>query len=232
VGALVVNYRDVTEKMRSQEILRQSEERFRLIARATSDAIWDWDLSTDDTWFGDGMRALFGHALASPVTNLLWWLERIHPDERDRVEKGIRAAIDASDGRWEAEYRFLKADGSYANVFDRGFVVRNDEGRPIRMLGGMSDITARTRAEEERRLLDESFRMMADASTLGMSVFHRERIAYANAAFAEIFGYEAGEITGLSREQVINLIHPDDRELTRKRASARLRGEEQPSRVA
>ena len=67
----------------------------------------------------------------------------------------------------------------------------------IRMLGGMSDVTARVRAEEARRLSEESFRTMADTSTLGMSVFHRGRIAYANAAFAGIFGYEADEMTGL-----------------------------------
>src|SRR6185295_9018297 len=109
--------------------LRESQERFQFVARATNDAVWDWDL----------------------VSDALWWNETIHPDDRERVKTDINAAVERGAESWSAEYRYRRADGSYAHVFDRGYVLHDGDGRPTRMIGAMMDITQRRELEEELR---------------------------------------------------------------------------------
>jgi PAS domain S-box-containing protein len=128
--------------------MRESDERFRLVQQATNDVIWDWDLATDSLRWNHLAVASFG-ATPDGVTTDRWRLERIHPDDRDRVDAGLAAAIggDAGDG-WSAEYRFRLGDGTYGVFLDRAYVVRNAEGQPVRMIGAMQDVTERIRARE------------------------------------------------------------------------------------
>src|SRR5690606_19831401 len=83
-----------------------------------------------------------------------WWIENIHPDDRERIDSSIHAVIDDGGTDWIDEYRFRRADGTYADVFDRGYVIRNGAGQPVRMIGAMLYLT--TRQELERRLLREN----------------------------------------------------------------------------
>jgi PAS domain S-box-containing protein len=139
--------------------LRRSEERYKLAARATSDAIWDWDLATGRIGWNQAVAQLFGHADAPAGTTAAWRLERVHPDDLGRVAEGLRAAADGEGGdAWSAEYRFQRADGSWADVFDRGTVLRDAGGKPLRMVGAMLDLSDRKRAERERQDLLESER--------------------------------------------------------------------------
>ncbi|BAY50215.1 multi-sensor signal transduction histidine kinase (plasmid) [Scytonema sp. HK-05] len=132
------------------EALSRSEKRFQMIAQVTNDAIWDWDLLTDYAWWNAGIQTIFGYTVNEihPYTN--WWYERIHPEDRERVILGTPHVLDANNAEqfWSAEYRFRRADGSYTYVADRGFVIRDDHGKPIRMIGGMTDITQRKQAQE------------------------------------------------------------------------------------
>jgi len=130
------------------EQLRQREERYRLAARATNDAIWDWDLATDQVEWNAGIATLFGHTDAIHGTDAAWWQAHIHPEDYERVNQSIYAVIQGGGERWTNEYRFRCADGAYAYVFDRGFVLRSTAGQPLRMIGAMLDVTARKRDEE------------------------------------------------------------------------------------
>jgi PAS domain S-box-containing protein len=145
---LVVAY-DVTRQHEALDAMRASEERFRIVARATTDAIWDWDLDTDAIWWNDGLRDLFGDVPEGGPPTGTSWLSRIHPDDRARVHESIRAVIRGSGDAWNDEYRFGRADGSYAVVSDRGFVIRRGDGTPTRMVGGMTDITDRRSLEQQ-----------------------------------------------------------------------------------
>ncbi|WCM93191.1 EAL domain-containing protein [Acidovorax sp. NCPPB 2350] len=119
-----------------------SEERFHLVARATADAIWDWNLTDDSMWWNEGMETLFGVPLQTLPHDSTSWTQRLHPDDSDSVLEGIHAAIEGTDNHWTDEYRFRRQDGSYAWVQDRGFVIRDEDGNAVRMVGGMTDISA------------------------------------------------------------------------------------------
>ncbi|MGU3537959.1 PAS domain S-box protein [Methylobacterium sp. A54F] len=145
--------RDVTERRRAEEALRSTEERYRLAAWATNDAIWDWDLAADHVQWSEAMQTLFGYAPDAVGRDGAWWTSRIHLEDRERVKAGIYAVIDDSTENWTDEYRFLRADGTYAHILDRGYVLRDAAGVGIRMIGAMLDISERKRAEEHQRLL-------------------------------------------------------------------------------
>ncbi len=132
---------------RIQQTVRESEERFHTVASATTDAIWDWNLLTDDLWWNEGIHTLFGYSPRETAGGINWWYDHIHPDDRDRVVKGIHDVIDAGKFDWSDEYRYRKADGAYADVYDRGCVIHDARRKPVRMVGGMTDITQRKRAD-------------------------------------------------------------------------------------
>jgi two-component system CheB/CheR fusion protein len=148
-GMILLAFEDATERVEAAEALRKSEERFKFVARATNDAIRDWDLLTGEVWWNDTFYSTFGYP-AGEAGGPESWTGRIHGDDLERVSRGIRELIDGGGDGWSDEYRFRRADGSYAIVFDRGYVVHDGGGRPVRLLGSMMDITERK--QDEQRL--------------------------------------------------------------------------------
>ncbi len=139
------------ERDAAQRELRESEERFRLLATGTNDAVWDYDVETGDLWWSDGITRLFGVDRNDLEPALVSWTRRIHPDDEKRIVEGFHASLAASVASWSDEYRFLRADGTYASVLDRGHIIRDATGRAIRVIGGITDVTAHK--ELERQLL-------------------------------------------------------------------------------
>lgn len=138
---------DVTRERRAQAALRLSEERFRTLAGATSDAVYDWNLVTGQLWWNDGIRRIF--ALESPDVD--GWTDRLHPEDRERVLHGVQKAVE-SGSEWADRYRFRHGDGRWLDVEDRARVIRDVGGRAVRFVGAMRDVTDRARTE---RLKDE-----------------------------------------------------------------------------
>lgn len=143
------------ERKRAEDALRVSDERFRLITRATNDAIWDWDLTTNELWWNEGFQKLFGYGLEEVGSDIDSWTKRLHPEDFERVDHDIHQAIQSGQLNWAGEYRFRRKDGTYAFVKDRGYVVYDEGGKPIRMLGSMMDMTERKLAEKQLSLFNE-----------------------------------------------------------------------------
>jgi diguanylate cyclase (GGDEF)-like protein/PAS domain S-box-containing protein len=149
---------ELLERRRAEESSRHSEERLMIIAQATNDAIHDWDLTSGRVWWNQGLEALFGHAPGDVEPESGWWLARIHEDDREGVERSVRAALDGDGHTWSDEYRFRRADGEYAAVLDRGYVLRDEAGRPMRLIGSIMDITQRKQSEEALRKANEQLK--------------------------------------------------------------------------
>ncbi len=143
--------RDITERKQREAELRQAQERFQLISRATNDVLWDWNLSTNEVWWNNSVTDVFGYALSELEPGPESWTHRIHPDDRERVVRDIHEFIDGEGELWRGEYRFLRSDGECASVIDRGFVIRDAAGKAVHMVGSMLDITERMDMEQRLR---------------------------------------------------------------------------------
>ncbi len=159
------------QRKQAEEALRKSNERFDMAVRATNDVIRDWDLVTDELWWNENFTKVFGWPREKLDRGVKSWYEGIHPDDQGRVIAGIHLLIGTGGENWSDEYRFRRHDGSFANVLDRGYVIRDGQGQAMRMIGAMADISSRKQAEErihnqalQQRLIAE-FGQQAFAST-------------------------------------------------------------------
>ncbi|WP_343342835.1 PAS domain S-box protein [Sphingomicrobium sp. XHP0239] len=143
------------ERVHSQARLLQAEERYRLAVKATNDAVWDWDLSLDSVQWSDALLTNFGYGESVLSSTGGWWLDRIHPEDRTRVSDSIHSAIRGNAKHWQAEYRFRNAEGEDVHVIDRGFVIRDSNGKATRMVGALQDLTERRRSEQMLRTVNE-----------------------------------------------------------------------------
>jgi two-component system, sensor histidine kinase and response regulator len=145
---------DITEAKKADEDLKKSEERYRLVAKATDETIWDSNILADEQTWNGAVQTMFGYP-PEQRTSTAWWEEHIHPGDRERILASVDAFLEGGGEVWSEEYRFRRADGEYSTVVDRAYVVRDAEGSPTRMIGSMSDITGRKLYERELRVARE-----------------------------------------------------------------------------
>ncbi|MEZ1322149.1 PAS domain-containing protein [Pseudomonas fluorescens] len=144
-------------KQLTREELESEVTRLRLAVKATCDAVWDWDLKTNQVIWNDSLQQAYGYASTAIEPTCDWRFAQIHTQDRARVTTSIRSAIDGSGTTWSAEYRFLCQDGSYAEVLDRGHLIRSADGKAERMIGAMLDLTRSRSAETALRQSEERF---------------------------------------------------------------------------
>lgn len=125
------------------------EEKLQLVAKVSADAIYDWDLVVGMTRWNHGLQTLFGYKDQDVMTHT-WWEDHIHPDDRDSVVESINSASRRQSPYWSEEYRYLRADGSYAFVIDRGYFIRDENGKALHMIGAMVDVTDRVKLAQSQ----------------------------------------------------------------------------------
>jgi PAS domain S-box-containing protein len=222
-GALAM-VSEITERKRTEEALRESEERLRFAWQATRDVIWDWDVEKDQQRWSAGGADVFGWTDAiESLQTAAWWAERVHPQDRQRVTTRFHAAVaDPACHQWQDEYRFLRKDGSVAEVLDRGYIIRDTSGKPKRMIGAMQDITARKQAEEALRETQQRLRRVLDAAGVGLWL---NEMPFGTLAWdtrtRELFFVEPGDEPRI--ELFWSRLHPEDREATRRAVEKALR---------
>lgn len=189
--------------------LTKSDERFRLVSQATNDAVWDWDFVNNRVWWNDSFFTMFGYEKGEYDRS--FWLSKIHPDEREAIRQSIYAVINSSHNQWTAEYRFLKADGSYAFILDRAYVLHDEFHTPYRMLGSMVDVTELKEAEQEIASNVAQRQFLAESVPLPIWMAGADRqVDFVNKQFEVYTGVKADEaVRGKWQES----LHPDDRSL-------------------
>ncbi|MEO6365708.1 MAG: EAL domain-containing protein [Luteimonas sp.] len=187
--ARLVLAQDVTEQERS-------EQRFQLVARATSDAVWDWDLATGVTWRSENVYPLFGYAPGEFGPSLASWGELLHGDDRERVMTSVQHGIDSGATEWEERYQLRRKDGSYAQVLDRGFILRDERGHALRAVGGMVDVSEKHQQDTDLRLLRRAVESTENGIVIADARLPDLPVVYVNAAFERITGYSAEEAVG------------------------------------
>ncbi|TXN71998.1 PAS domain-containing protein [Methylobacterium sp. WL6] len=190
---IVGSVRDVTARKVADLASEAVRERYRLIARATSDAIRDWDLVADTVTWNEALQTAYGWAPDGEAATGAWWLAQVHPADRDRVEAALGTAIRGGSDAWSLEYRFLRADGRHADVLDRGYVIRGADGTPVRMVGAMLDLSERNRAEADVRAIFEG----ANVGIVQLDP-HSLEVLSVNAKLCAIWGAPAAAIVGRS----------------------------------
>ncbi len=146
IGTSVIT-RDISQRKKYLKAIQESEARFRYASLATSDSIYDWNLETNEVWRNETYQKLF--CPGEPIgKDDKWFASKLHPEDRDRVLKSVQEAVVKKKDLWQGSYRFQKIDGEYCYVEDYGFIIHDDYGKPKHIIGAMTDVTDRVRAQE------------------------------------------------------------------------------------
>jgi PAS domain S-box-containing protein len=193
VGA-VANFIDISDRKRAEEALRASEERFQLIVQATNDVIWDCNLLTHQMWWSERVEVVFGYQPEELGPDMSGWARRVHPDDLERVYASYETCLNSGETLWTDEYRFRRADGSYADILDRAYIIRDSPGNSVRVVGAMSDITERKQAEAALRQSEERLRVALKNSPI--TVFNQDRDLRYTWLYNPTFAYHATQVIG------------------------------------
>lgn len=198
--------RSVFEKLQLTNIeIKESNERYDIVAKATSDTIWDWKIEDDSFIWNKGIQSVFGYTEENVGSTSKWWFDRIHPEDSLKMSVKLYSFLEQKTEKWQDEYRFQCADGSYKYVFDRGFLVKDATGKPVRMIGAMQDVTKQKEEEQRLRLLETVITQSKDAvmiTDIDTSKNAIPSIIFINSAFTDMTGYQTNEVIGKSPEML------------------------------
>jgi PAS domain S-box-containing protein len=210
LGYAVERARWLSAEQAARATLEAAVERLRLATRATRDVIWDWDVATDVVDWSPAIEEIFGYGPVTPGSQLQmsssWWEERVHPEERGDTVASFRRALELGWADWVAEYRFERADGTYAYVVDHAATARDAAGTPVRVVGAIRDISARRQYLEALRRSDELLRTSLETLTDGFGIYTAVRgpdgciqdfrVDYVNEAACRFWGVPREEQLG------------------------------------
>ena len=200
---------DVTERLRNEEMLRRSEERFRLATDVVNGIVYSHDLDTDTVECSGQLLQELGFGPGGAPLNRVSWLERVHPEDRERLREVIASGRN-SVGPMDAQYRVCTRSGAVVHVLGRMKFVRDEQGAPHRLIGFLVDVSAIRQAEEALRRSEERFRLAAEAVDGIVYEFDmRSGLINRSGRLLHRLGY--GDALSADRATWIDLIHPEDR---------------------
>jgi len=190
------------EKLKnSNNEIREAKERYDIVAKATSDTIWDWNIKNNEFVFNKGIQGIFGYDKEEVGNTPKWWFDRIHPQDIIRISISIYGFLEKKSQKWQDEYRFKCKDGSYKYILERGFLVFDDNLQAIRMISAMQDITQQKIEEQRLKLLEtvivntKDAVIIADADNSDLKI---PKIVFVNESFSIMSGYQYNDVVGQS----------------------------------
>lgn len=223
IGAIqdVSKLQELEIRLEEQSSAKQ-ESKSQFAAKFYFDAIWDWNLLTNEFFLGEGFEEFFGYGISNKLSLVDDWRKWLHRDDKDAVEKGLQDTIASSDSHWKHHYRFIRADGSIAQVFGRASVIRQASGKALRMIGAIRDLSLQKDLEDKMEVemadktkllsqYEENFRLIFNSSPdiLYDCDLVTNKIQISD-AFTKEFGYTiAGKST--PEEDWASHIHPEDK---------------------
>jgi len=192
----------IFEKLnKTNEEIKESNEKYDIVAKATSDTIWDWKIQEDSINWNKGIESVFGYNPEEVGKTSKWWFDKIHPEDSIRMSIKLYSFIEQKTEKWQDQYRFRCADGTYKYVLDRGFLLKDENGRAIRMIGAIQDITKQKEEEQRLKLLETVITQSRDSILITEANSPDgkiPKIVYVNPAFSQMSGYQSNEIIGKS----------------------------------
>ena len=209
-GALVF-FREVTERKRAEEALRESERRLQLAVQVSKTGLWDYDLRSNQVYYSPEWKAQLGYAPGEIGNTIEEWENRLHPEDRERAVAVIRS-LNAAASEFESDFRLRHKDGSYRWILARGALLFDTQGQPRRVIGSHMDFTERKTMEEE---LDASRRLVhrilgATPDLLYIYDLAEGRNTFANRNVTEFLGYGFDRVAALGADLMGEILHPDD----------------------
>lgn len=200
---LLASFANVIAQLQtSRRELRLSEERFALAMQATNDGIWDWHFDNNTIYFSQRWKQMIGYEDHELPNLFPEWEERVHPDDHAHAKAAIDEHLAGRTSCFELEHRLLHKDGSYRWVLSRGIAVRDESGKPYRLVGSHADITKRKQTEAELRENEARFRTMFEQSPFGIQIFNPQgETIHANQAYLALWGF-----TGLEQLDGFNVL--------------------------
>lgn len=154
---------DISQRKAIDEVLREYNDRFEIVSKATNDAIWDWNILSDNLIWNHGIQTIFGYNDRQIKATGKWWKEKIHPEDFGRVSKELDEAFEKKVNNWVSQYQYKCADGGYKHVLDRAYIIY-DGGKPVRIIGAMQDITEVVEFRQGlERMVEERTRKLNEA---------------------------------------------------------------------
>ena len=124
-------------------------EHFAIVARATNDAVRDWNVKTGALDWPQCLDTLLGYNASTAAEGIGFWQKQVHPQDRARTAASIRDALAGNGDHWTGEYRFHHSDGSYRDLLERALIIRDSSGTAIRFVGSLMDVTARKQLQDQ-----------------------------------------------------------------------------------
>ena len=193
---------EIVEKIiESNTEIKDSNERYDIVAKATSDTIWDWKIEDDNLIWNKGIEGIFGYTKDQVGKTSKWWFDNIHPEDSLKMSIKLYSFIEQKTEKWQDQYRFKCSDGTYKYVLDRGFILKDEEGKVVRMIGAIQDITKQKVEEKQLKLLETVITHTKDSIIITEADPKENKIPkiiYANPAFSTMTGYQFSDVIGKS----------------------------------
>ena len=204
VSGLIITSKNITDRKKAEEIIQRSNERFELIGKATNDAVWEWNLETNELWANEAHQQLYGLTVTDPVPIDAEWRNRLHPDDLERMINTVAEALASDSNIFEAEYRLSTENKGWAYIFGSTYIDRNTAGKAIRLIGNMTDITERKQAAEALLHSEQKYRLLFYNNPLPMwmTTIPGLDIIDVNEAAIKQYGYSREEFLKLNAKDM------------------------------